>query len=360
MWVMSISLRRRLTSALNCTAPGARTSLHSSFQTLGSRPAPLLTSSRLSPAVLGRRQPRNAPPLRTAQAVHEVVTEEHGILDSVNYELATHTPADWVRLFETGFALSVEHLRQRSPQGTGKLLSLLARVPSVVLASLALPTLPGVHAKSCLVPLVRVVRSASLDARPLGLPALLSLTTCQDAGSWELPFLCNFSHLSLDLSTDLISHSAPASKKMRDMANWRTKIHSNFTGLGQLLAVRGSLRVTPRWLGPPPPRASSCSSCAFCLWPLFTCEAGGFLLAIFFSSQFEPVDCCCYCVVPSLKRSCAEGVRSATKSMVEGASSHFGGAVETASGPKFVLYGGKHRLTNLKPAVLSCSSETWS
>ena len=36
------------------------------------------------------------------------------------------------------FSMSVEHLRQRFPQGTGSLLSLLARVPSRVLASLAL------------------------------------------------------------------------------------------------------------------------------------------------------------------------------------------------------------------------------
>ena len=44
------------------------------------------------------------PPLHAAQAVHEV--EEYRILDSVNYELATYTPADWVRLFETRFSLS--------------------------------------------------------------------------------------------------------------------------------------------------------------------------------------------------------------------------------------------------------------
>ena len=75
------------------------------------------------------------PPLHTARAVHEVVTEEYRILESVNYQLATSTPADWVCLFETRFSLSVE---QRFPQGTGSLLSLLARVPSGVLASLAL------------------------------------------------------------------------------------------------------------------------------------------------------------------------------------------------------------------------------
>ena len=63
------------------------------------------------------------PPLHTAQDVHEVVAEEYRILDSVNYELATHSPADWVCLFETRFSLSVEHVRQRFPQGTGSCFS---------------------------------------------------------------------------------------------------------------------------------------------------------------------------------------------------------------------------------------------
>ena len=78
------------------------------------------------------------PPLQTAQAVPEVVTEEYRILESMNCELATFSPADWVCLFETRFSSSVEHLRQRFPQGTGSLLSLLTRVPSGILASLAL------------------------------------------------------------------------------------------------------------------------------------------------------------------------------------------------------------------------------
>ena len=114
-----------------------QTQLHSSFQTLGSRLGLLDLLTALA-ATLGWRQPRNVRPLHTAQAVHEVVVEEYRILDSVNYELATCTPADWVRLFETRFSLSVELLRQCVPHGTGSLLSLLARVPSGVLASLAL------------------------------------------------------------------------------------------------------------------------------------------------------------------------------------------------------------------------------
>ena len=135
---MSTPMRPRLVLALNCTPPRTQTRLHSSFQTFGSRPAFSLTFSRLVPATVGGRQPRNVPPLHTAQAVHEVVAEEYRILDSVNCELATYTPADWMCLFETRFSLSVEHLRLRFPQRTGSLLSLLARVPSGVLASLVL------------------------------------------------------------------------------------------------------------------------------------------------------------------------------------------------------------------------------
>ena len=62
--------------------------------------------------------------------------------------MSPYTQADWVRLFETRFSLSVEHLRQRFPK-IGSLLSLLACVPSGVLASLALCL-----ASDCLVLLV--------------------------------------------------------------------------------------------------------------------------------------------------------------------------------------------------------------
>ena len=95
------------------------------------RPRSLTGITTAPAATLGRRQPHNVPPLHTAQVVHEVVSEEYRILESVNYELVTNTPADCVRLFETRFSLNVEHLRERFPQGT-------ARVPSEVLASTAL------------------------------------------------------------------------------------------------------------------------------------------------------------------------------------------------------------------------------
>ena len=105
---MSSPMRQRFTLALNCTPPGTQTRLHSSFQTLGSQPALSPTFSRLLPPLW-------------AGANH-----------------ATREPADWVRLFETRFSISVEHLRHCFPQVTGSLLSLLARVPSSgVLASFA-------------------------------------------------------------------------------------------------------------------------------------------------------------------------------------------------------------------------------
>ena len=56
--------------------------------------------------------------------------------------LMTFTPADWVCLFEARFSFSVESLRQRFPQGTGSLLSLLARVLSRVFASPGQPPPP--------------------------------------------------------------------------------------------------------------------------------------------------------------------------------------------------------------------------
>ena len=55
-------------------------------------------------ALLAWRQPHNAPLLHSARAVHEVVAEDYRILESVNYELGTYTPGDWVKLFEVHFS----------------------------------------------------------------------------------------------------------------------------------------------------------------------------------------------------------------------------------------------------------------
>ena len=62
-------------------------------------------------AILGRRQPHHVPPLHSAQAVHEVVAEEYRILESVNYELVTYTPADRVKLFEVRISLRAPQLQ---------------------------------------------------------------------------------------------------------------------------------------------------------------------------------------------------------------------------------------------------------
>ena len=195
----------------------ARIWLHSSFQTFGNRPALSLNFSRLLPLLCA--------PLHTAQAVHEVAVEE--------YELGTYTPADWVNLLETRFSVGVEHLRQRFSQGTGSLLLLLSRVPSGVLEAwpCVLPVTLSETAHSlwssrqvasdALLGSSRVwcgsasscqglaeckaslARSASLDACPLALPAPFVSGLFSGRGKLGASFWPSFSHLSLNLSTDL-------------------------------------------------------------------------------------------------------------------------------------------------------------
>ena len=196
--------RLRLISALNCTPPGTLTRFHFSFHTLG-------------------------PPLHTAQALHEVVTEEYRILESVNYELVTCTPADWVRLFETRFSLSVEHLRQRFPQGTDSLLSVLARVLSGVLASLALLCVASDFVRDCPLSVEATpsrIRSSAwflscvvwvsfrlglaegmrVKPRWFGPPLSSCSPTLLSLAPFQRSFLVDmFSHLSLNLC-DLTSH----------------------------------------------------------------------------------------------------------------------------------------------------------
>ena len=91
-----------------CTPPRTQKRLHSSVQTLGSRPALSPTSSWLLPLLWAGANLATCH-LCTAQAVHEVVTEEYRILDTLNHEVATSTLEDWVRLFDTRFSFS-EHL----------------------------------------------------------------------------------------------------------------------------------------------------------------------------------------------------------------------------------------------------------
>ena len=80
-WVMSIPLRQRLISALNCTRKIPSRGPISASRSLAAGPLPQPTFSRLSAAILGRRQLHNAPPLHLAQAAHEVVAEEYRILE---------------------------------------------------------------------------------------------------------------------------------------------------------------------------------------------------------------------------------------------------------------------------------------
>ena len=54
-------------------------------------------------ALLTRRQPHNGPLLHSAWTVHEFITEECRILESVHFELGTPTPAAWIQVFETRF-----------------------------------------------------------------------------------------------------------------------------------------------------------------------------------------------------------------------------------------------------------------
>ena len=169
-------------------------------------------------ASLGRRQPLNVQPLHTAQAAHEVVTEEY----------RTYTPADWVRLFETRFSLSVEHLLQRFPQGDWlTTLTALARSlspcvwPGTLSETAHSPWSPRQVASDALLGSSRawcgsasccqgmaegeasLARSASLDACPLALPAPFvsgHLSRTCEAGCFPL---ASFSPLSLYLSTDV-------------------------------------------------------------------------------------------------------------------------------------------------------------
>ena len=175
-------------------------------------------------------------------------TSAHGsgcILDSVNYELATYSLADLVRLSESRFT-----------QGTGSLLSLLARFPSGVLACLALslasdfvrdrllslestPSRIGSSAWffSCTV-WVSFLLSGLAEVKPRwpGPPPstrvlllflrFLSLASFSGRVKLGASFWPSFSHLSLNPSTDLIFHSAQKKK------NWAPQWQSQEGGLG--------------------------------------------------------------------------------------------------------------------------------
>ena len=67
------------------------------------RPLPDLwaTIARL----LARRQPHSAPSLHTAWTIQQIVTEDFRILEVLNYELTTPTPATWIEVFKHRLSL---------------------------------------------------------------------------------------------------------------------------------------------------------------------------------------------------------------------------------------------------------------
>ena len=72
-----------------------------------SRQAP---ASQCSAVALSLNGPRSYP------------RKNHRILESINCELGTYTPGDWVQLFELRFSLRAQQLQQRFPQVSRSLL----------------------------------------------------------------------------------------------------------------------------------------------------------------------------------------------------------------------------------------------
>ena len=58
--------------------------------------------------LLARHQPHNAPSLHTAWTIQQVRRAEFHILEVLNYELATPTPAAWIEIFERRLSLCDE------------------------------------------------------------------------------------------------------------------------------------------------------------------------------------------------------------------------------------------------------------
>ena len=96
-------------------------------------PQPVRTLPGLLTALatsLDRLRPHNALTLHTSWTVQEVIAAEARILESVNYEVVTYTPADWVHLLAARFSLKAEQLRQRTPSVVRSPLSLADVVAS--------------------------------------------------------------------------------------------------------------------------------------------------------------------------------------------------------------------------------------
>ena len=77
------------------------------------------------------RQPHCAPVLHSAWAVQQVITEKCRILELVQLELCTPTPAAWIQVLEKRLSLWCQQCQQHGPQIPR---SLLGSDPSGVLA----------------------------------------------------------------------------------------------------------------------------------------------------------------------------------------------------------------------------------
>ena len=83
------------TSRLNWTQRRLQIHFNSQSSATRSTIGRLADGNRQTP----RHQLHNAPSLHTAWTIQQIVTEEYRILEVLNFELATHTPAAWIEVF---------------------------------------------------------------------------------------------------------------------------------------------------------------------------------------------------------------------------------------------------------------------
>ena len=86
------------------------------------QPPPLTDLLTATAALFSSRQPHNASSLHTGWTVQQIVTEDNRILGSINFELATYTPAAWTQVFKLRLSLWYQ---QQSQQSQRPLLSLV-------------------------------------------------------------------------------------------------------------------------------------------------------------------------------------------------------------------------------------------
>ena len=187
------------------------------------------------------------------------MTEENRTLESV-CEVATYTPANWVCLssrpafpqelsiFGIAFHMKLAHCSHCSRASFPGFSPAWPCVLPVILSRTAhTPQSPRQVASGALLGFSRawygsascclvladgkasLARSASLDAHPLALTTLLSLAlfrTCE-SGSF---FFASFSHLSLNLSADLISHSPQKEERDGHCACSRSQLDTERSG----------------------------------------------------------------------------------------------------------------------------------